>query len=255
MELVSDARSLKKYLNSNKNPYFQNSLKSLKLFDQIVEVIKVCEEIGIVHRDLSPSNILILSDESIKIIDFGLCQIDNSQTITLIDEGVGTQNYMAPECESGAEGEITSISDLYSAGKLLWSAISNQNAFAREAPVFDLKSMKSIFPELPGTWHLHHIFEKTIRVDPKNRWENADEALEFCKKVQNLLTGTYQPLELIKTVCPLCGLGNPEPFSMSRMVFSNNPDIQTFQCSYCGYMFSLNYRTGIETLNKRKELD
>src|SRR4030043_28214 len=75
-------------------------------FAREIQVIKICEQIvpPVVHRDISPSNILILPDETIKVIDFGLCQIENEDKITLIDEGVGTQNYMSPECESGAEG-------------------------------------------------------------------------------------------------------------------------------------------------------
>ena len=64
--------------------------------------------------------------------------------MTLIDERVGTQYYMAPECEAGAGVEITSSADLYSVGKLLWSAVTGGFAFAREAPVFQAKSMNTI---------------------------------------------------------------------------------------------------------------
>ena len=52
-----------------------------------------------------------------------------------MDEGVGTVNYMAPECESGSDDVIGIGADLYSAGKILWSAITGLKAFSRENPV------------------------------------------------------------------------------------------------------------------------
>lgn len=257
MELVPNAVSFKKLLNSEQSPYYSDPLRSLKFFMQIVEVVKACEEFNIVHRDLSPSNVLILPDGTIKIIDFGLCQIEGSQSLTLVDEGVGTQYYMSPECESGAEGEISSTSDLYSAGKLLWSAVANLSAFSRESPVFNSKSMQSLFPHQPNIWHLHHVFEKTVRRDPKNRWENAEVALNTSKKIHFLIASGYPPLELVKENCPLCGFGTFERFQSSHMVFGNpNPSgIAALQCNHCGYCFAINFDRINQSLKKRKELE
>jgi len=257
MELVPNAKSFKKLLNSEQNLYYCDPLRSIKFFMQIVEVVKACEEFNIVHRDLSPANILILPDGSIKIIDFGLCQIESSQSLTLVDEGVGTQYYMSPECESGAEGDISSTSDLYSAGKLLWSAVANLSAFSRESPVFNSKSMQSLFPHQPNIWHLHHVFEKTIRRDPKDRWENAEAALNACKKIHFLIAAGYPPLEFVKENCPLCGFGEFESFQGSHVVFGNPParGIAALQCNHCGYCFAINFDRINQSIKRRKELE
>ena len=231
-------------------------MKSLDLFTQIVEVIRECEAIGIVHRDLSPANILIVPDESIKVIDFGICQIEEATRITLTDEGVGTPYYLAPECEPGAEGEISSSSDLYSAGKILWSAITNLMALARESPVFNAKSMESIFPDHPQTWHLHHIFEKTIRHKPVDRWKDAKEALGDCTIIRLVIARGYPPLELTTEFCPVCGMGTLDS-AEGRTVFANPlpSGISAMQCSDCGYCFAVNRGKGREKIEARKKLE
>lgn len=121
MELVEGAVSLRRLLESGTSPFTGDALKSLRLFHKVLEVIEVCWSNKIVHRDLSPANILVVPDDSIRVIDFGICQIVDGESLTLIDEGVGTVNYMSPECEAGAEGDVSWKSDIYSAGKILCS--------------------------------------------------------------------------------------------------------------------------------------
>lgn len=206
MELIPGATSLKKLLNSDQNPFSDAANKSVKFFWQLASVIGAANRADIVHRDLKPANILILPDHSAKVIDFGICQIEGASPITLVDEGVGAINYMAPECESGSIGEIDFRSDLYSAGKVLWAAVTNQNAFAREKPVFNDKSMPSLNKN-PATWHLHQIFEGTIRHNPENRFPSVEEAIKRCRLVSDAITCGYPPLELLVTRCPVCGIG------------------------------------------------
>jgi len=256
MELSEGARSLKKLLGTRGNPFRQNALRALSMFIELATGIEACQGVNVVHRDLSPANVLVLPDQSIKIIDFGICQLADAETITLLDEGVGTPNYMAPECEAGAEGDIKASADLYSAGKILWSAITNLHAFGREAPVFGPKSMKSIFPEQPETWHLHHIFKSTVRQDPRNRWHSASEAAKEAAHVRFLVSSGYPPLELLQDKCPICGVGSLANFQGDHMVFGNpNPrGIASLQCDYCGYCLARNIGMIRENMQNRSQL-
>ena len=157
MEFHKDARTLANIISCpSNNPFYSNVSLSLQLFEHIIEAIEACESSSkpIVHRDIKPQNVLVLNDNSIRLIDFGVCQIDDGSPITLTDENVGTLNYMAPECGAGNEDEITSQADIYSAAKVLWSAITSQQAFNRERQVFQNRSMKSMFPTKPNHWHL-----------------------------------------------------------------------------------------------------
>lgn len=259
MEYIEGAKPLEKIIKLQDNPFYANPLRSLNLFEQICSALVECEESSpkIIHRDLSPSNILVKSDLTLKIIDFGLCQIQEHETITLVDEGVGTINYMAPECEAGSVEKIGIGADLYSAGKILWTAITGLRAFSRENPVFRGKSMPDIFSEDPSTWHLHHIFEKTIRRDWRNRWSSAKDAVSTARRVRYLIQCGYPPLEEIASQCPICGVGTLADFSGSHVVFGNpNPQgIYGVQCSYCGFCFPVNLMKRKEILEERKKLE
>ncbi|MDP8219629.1 MAG: serine/threonine-protein kinase [Candidatus Theseobacter exili] len=256
MEYIEGAISLKKLIGSEKNPFYKSILESINFFQKILSALSCLENSGLVHRDLSLGNILFMPNKAIKIIDFGLCQTDEHETITLCDEGIGTQNYMAPECEAGAEGKISIYSDIYSAGKILWSVITNRNAFARESSVFNNNSMKSIFPDNPECWHLHHIFKKTIRHNTADRWQDAKSAMSASSYIYYVISSGFPPLEIIDSHCPICGYGNINTFDTSHMVFGNpNPrGITGLKCDNCGHCMAIDNMVLDGNLNKRNEL-
>ena len=246
MEYHEDARSLDKVIFSDSNPFHGDILLSLDLFEKIVSVIDFCSErlTPITHRDISPKNILLLKDMSIKLIDFGICQVDVGDMITLTDEGFGTRNYTSPECESGTEGLVGVKSDIYSASKVLWSAITSQCAFAFEEPVFRNKSMRAIFPHNHDTWHLSHIFKETIRKNPEDRVSNAKEMKAQIARVRSVVKRGFPPLELIGSYCPSCGwygygVSVEELKEEHRMPGQPNSDgVIPYKCAQCGFIFA-----------------
>lgn len=247
MEYLPGARSLKKLLDSDTNPFHRNPVNSLNLFCQLSSAIEAWRGERIVHRDLSPANVLISEDLNVKVIDFGICQTEGEHTITLIDEGVGSRNYTAPECEAGAGGDATIAADFYSAGKLLWTAITNEYAFAREAPAFKYKSMSAMFPNDPQTWHLQHIFEKTIRQSIADRFSNGEVACDFAKRVLRLVTSGFSPLLYLQSLvnCPLCGWGTLSPAEECKEAIGNRDPIygkrtiEYVRCDYCGLCMAM----------------
>jgi serine/threonine protein kinase len=244
MELVEGAKTLKKILGLDDNPFYCDPLAALDFFSMICEAIYACENASppIVHRDLSPSNVLILPDATIKIIDFGLCYTAEGIIITLDDEGVGTPNYMSPECESGSDGNINIYSDLYSAGKLLWSAITGKFAFSREKPAFTSKTMKNMFPEAPDTWHLYHIFSRTIRHNPTDRWQSADHAISFCKRLEPIIQHGYPIIQEVFNSCPVCGMGHLEDAGDEFRTFASSlpKGFKGKKCFSCGVFLVFN---------------
>jgi serine/threonine protein kinase len=175
----------------------------------------------------------------------------------LLDEGIGTQNYMAPECEAGTEGAAGPAADIYSVGKLLWAALCNQNVFSRETPVFQSKSLVYMMPVNESAWHLHHVFEVMIRHEPTKRAIDASAAIVVCKNALRLIEGKYPPLEKLATgVCPHCGFGNMGHFDGGYIVFGNpNPDgISSVQCNHCGYSAAVNFERARKILQQRSTL-
>ena len=137
MDYVEGASSLRRRMDQDSNPFFRNPLLAIEGFIQIVEALSACEKLGLTHRDLSPANVLVTETGRILLIDFGLCHFVDGTRVTLTDEAVGTPHYRSPE-RSGYSSVATTIkADLYSAGKLLWSMITNKTAFDREKPVFN----------------------------------------------------------------------------------------------------------------------
>ena len=243
MEYHEGAVSLDKVIFSPPNPFHGNVLLSLDLFEQIISAIGVCEESSptIVHRDIKPENILVLEDDSIRLIDFGICHVQDGMTITLVDENVGPRNYTSPECEPGTDFTIGVHSDIYSASKVLWSVITSKRAFAREEPAFKgIFSMKEMFPTKPETWHLTHIFEKTIRRRPENRFQGTAEVNERINDVRYLVKRGIPPLEDIQHRCPSCGWKRLRDFPNADNVFGSRcqRDYAALQCSLCGFGFT-----------------
>lgn len=255
MELVPGARTIKSLLGSQENPYHRRALPAVDFFAKLVEAIAAWESVGIIHRDLSPGNVLVTPSGDVKVIDFGICQIEGEQTITLADEGVGTQNYMSPECEAGSAGRTVSTrADLYSAGKILWSLVAHERAFAREAPAFNQKSMKALFPWSPDLWHLQRVLEKSIRHDPSHRWKSAAAALEDVARIRYLISAGRPPLELFADACPLCGVGTLKSFQGQHMVYGNPPPsgIVPGECDHCHFTFAVKRTALMKALGERQ---
>ena len=127
MEYHEGAKTLDSIITSTTNPFHGNVTMSLNLFEQVISAIAECQAADppIVHRDINPKNILVLPDNTIRLIDFGICQVQDGIMITLVDENVGARNYTSPECEAGNDESIGVNSDIYSAAKVLWSSITS----------------------------------------------------------------------------------------------------------------------------------
>lgn len=252
MDFYEEAKPLHHLIDSSSNPYHGNVLKSLDLFEQIVSAVAACESADpkIVHRDIKPNNILVLPDKTIRLIDFGICQVDDGLTLTLTDENVGPRYYISPECESGNDAEIGTHSDLYSAAKVLWSAITSRRAFPRERPVFRNFSMETIFPEQHETWHLETIYEKTIRANPSDRFSSTSDLLAEIYELRILIHRGFPPLKDVGRRCPSCGRGSVGEFRQGYLVFgsSSPPGVQARMCSNCGFCFVRNVDIPMERI-------
>jgi serine/threonine protein kinase len=177
-----------------------------------------------------------------EIIDFGLCHIEEGNRMTVTDEAVGTPHYRPPECSGYSKEPVTIQADLYSAGKILWSMVTNKLAIDREKPVFNELSLVQVMPEVKMAWHFFHIFEGTIRNEPRQRFTTPAMAIEKAKTVRRLIIGGYKSLEEIADcVCPICGYGNYRSLYLSTV---NMPEITEFHermkpvggyaiCPYC----------------------
>ncbi|MDE0181722.1 MAG: protein kinase [Caldilineaceae bacterium] len=228
------------------NPYHGDTLKCLDLFEKIIIAINACEKANppVYHRDISPKNILVLPDESIRLIDFGLCQtLDNNTTITMTGENVGTRLYAPLECSAGSRFSIGTHTDIYSAAKILWSAITSRVALDREADYQDHGSMREMFPNSETTWHLRRIFENTIQEDPANRDSKTATTLYRIREVRLAVSGGYSPKETVALRCPSCGIRNVKPSQSPHHLFGQftTGRYSMSECQECGFIIVRRY--------------
>ena len=96
---------------------------------QILDGLAHAHSRGIVHRDVKPSNVLLADDEgiSVRLLDFGLAQFDEAETLTAVGDVPGTLAYISPERLCGEEA--CAASDVWGVGILLWEALAGKHPF------------------------------------------------------------------------------------------------------------------------------
>jgi serine/threonine-protein kinase len=106
----------------------------VELGAQILAGVAAAHRAGVIHRDLTADNIHLAEDHSIvKIVDFGISRIANSDEQTLTDGVVGTASYLSPE--QIEEGPITHRTDLWSVGVLLYRCLTGRYPFEAETVI------------------------------------------------------------------------------------------------------------------------
>lgn len=102
---------------------------AVEIAAQMLEALAHAHGRGIVHRDVKPSNVLLEDgpEMSIKLLDFGLAQFDEADTLTAVGDVPGTLAYIAPERLSGEDASVRS--DVWAVGVFLWEALSGAHPF------------------------------------------------------------------------------------------------------------------------------
>jgi serine/threonine protein kinase len=99
----------------------------LHLASQLLSVLGHAHSLGVIHRDVKPSNIILLTSRELRLIDFGMALARDMERVTLAGEFKGTIRYASPEQILGRE--LTPASDLYSAGLVLYECLSGVSPF------------------------------------------------------------------------------------------------------------------------------
>ncbi|MBC8585714.1 Stk1 family PASTA domain-containing Ser/Thr kinase [Youxingia wuxianensis] len=148
---------------------------------QILRALQHAHDKGIVHRDIKPQNIMLLSDGTIKITDFGIARFARSETHTITDKAIGSVHYISPEQASG--DTIDARTDIYSVGVMLYEMLTGRVPFEADSPVsVALKQIqstaptpRSINPSIPEG--LEEITMHAMEKDVNKRYQSAAQML------------------------------------------------------------------------------
>ncbi|MBX2796630.1 MAG: protein kinase [Myxococcales bacterium] len=134
---------------------------------------------GIVHRDVSPSNVLVSYEASIKLVDFGIAKAESNAYETRDGMLKGKFEYMSPEQAEGLE--IDSRSDLFSLGIVMYEMMTNRRLFKTDNELATIKRIKSCDFERPSYFRrdlppeLEAICLRALSKDPNDRFESAGD--------------------------------------------------------------------------------
>ncbi len=118
-----------------------------KLLAPIARAVGVAHEIGLVHRDVKPSNILVHKDGRALMADFGLAKGDGDPALSMSGEPVGTPYYMSPEQATLATSPVDRRTDVYSFGVTLYEGIAGRRPFEGTNTFAVLDAIRAHDPE------------------------------------------------------------------------------------------------------------
>ena len=162
-------------------PYFR-SVARVGL--QVAEALEYAHQQGIVHRDIKPSNLLLDTQGTVWITDFGLAKAEGTDELTGPGDLLGTLRYMAPE---RFQGQADPRSDVYSLGLTLYEMATLRPAFDAAGRVQLIERMlraeplrpRQLVPHVPRD--LETLILKAIAREPARRYQTAGELAEDLK--------------------------------------------------------------------------
>lgn len=164
--------------------------------EQILLALQHAHSKGIIHRDVKPQNIMLLRNGSIKVTDFGIAKMPNTETITMTDKAIGTVSYISPE---QANGQLTDCrSDIYSVGVLMYEMATGRLPFEADSPVtVALKHINEkavepceINPSIPKG--LGQIIMWAMEKNVYTRFQSAEQMMKYLLKLKSSYTVVFK---------------------------------------------------------------
>ncbi|QIS09262.1 serine/threonine-protein kinase [Nocardia arthritidis] len=198
---------------------------SVSVIEQVASALDAAHRVGLVHRDVKPSNIVLRADGAAYLIDFGLAHSRGQTALTATGFAMGTWAYMAPERYTG---NTDGRSDVYSLACVLYECLTARRPYGDTDPPQQMHAhlmsapprASSLNPVIPPT--LDGVIARGLAKDPVQRYQSAGEfarnaraALEAGKPPTKLLAHQDIPQTRIETriapMYPHPGFAQPVP--------------------------------------------
>jgi len=159
--------------------------RKLDLIIQLCKALSYAHKNGVIHRDIKPDNVLIDADGNARVLDFGIAKLSDNggrdKQHTQTDVVMGTMEYMSPEQQT-ATHSVTTASDLYSLGALMYELFTGVKPLGRFRPPSEID------PTIPQP--LEEVILRCLEPNPEDRFASADEVKNYLLQV---LQGAHLP--------------------------------------------------------------
>lgn len=179
---------------------------AILLILQALDGLGHAHSLGIIHRDIKTSNLMVSTAGALKLMDFGIARVLGSARLTREGRLIGTLEYMSPEQIRGQETDARS--DLYSLGILLYEILSGRVPFQSGSDYELMRSQVEVAPPPPRQFAPHipesveRIILRALAKEPEDRFQSAAEfreAILSCPEAEDLTSDATQWIRFDQT--------------------------------------------------------
>ena len=175
--------------------------RAAEIIASLAGTVHYAHERGILHRDIKPGNILLDAQGEPHLADFGLVRlVETESTVTRTMEVLGTPSYIAPEQASGQNEQVTSGTDVYGLGAVLYQLLTTHPPFAGGTTYETIRLVLETEPRNPRLWNpkidrdLATISLKCLEKEPARRYRTA---LSLAEDLERWLK--HEPIQARRT--------------------------------------------------------
>ena len=149
--------------------------RAIEITKQICDALAYAHANGVIHRDIKPDNIQMVSPDRIKITDFGIARIMEEPSLTAEGQVFGTPSYMSPEQVAGKP--LDQRTDLFSLGIVLYEMLTGRKPFIGDTVVtitYNIMNQDAVIPPTVPPY-VERVLRRSLAKDPNLRYQSAAE--------------------------------------------------------------------------------